>query len=199
MPLYDWLRNIEGRNNVCLWAKPIDTTLFEGPFHDIEILLSYNYEYIIKSDVIRLFPQRIVNLHISLLPWNRGRSPNFWSFWEDTPKGVTVHLIDEGLDTGDILLQQSVEFDETKETFASTYRKLHETIQTLFRNHWFEIKEQRIQPMKQSSSHTQAKTDRILDKYNIKWSDNIAEVKKKVNEYKATSGRIIQKEKIGGG
>lgn len=52
-------------------------------------LISYGYRHIISQDVLSLFPNRAINLHISYLPYNRGADPNLWSFIEDTPKGVT--------------------------------------------------------------------------------------------------------------
>jgi methionyl-tRNA formyltransferase len=75
-------------------------------------------------------------LHISLLPWNRGADPNLWSFLEDTPKGVTIHYVDEGLDTGDIIVQKEVFFDYSDENLATTYQKLNEEILELFKSEW---------------------------------------------------------------
>lgn len=50
-----------------------------------------------------------LNVHPSLLPDNRGPDPLFWTFRRgDHETGVTIHLMDEGLDTGPILLQESV-------------------------------------------------------------------------------------------
>ena len=53
-------------------------------------------------------PGAAINLHISLLPWNRGSDPNLWSFLDDTPKGVSIHHIDAGVDTGDVIAQREV-------------------------------------------------------------------------------------------
>jgi methionyl-tRNA formyltransferase len=48
-----------------------------------------------------------LNVHPSLLPDNRGPDPLFWTFWRgDEATGVTIHLMDERLDTGPILTQQ---------------------------------------------------------------------------------------------
>lgn len=101
--------------------------------------ISYRYRKIIKKDVIEILNGRLVNLHISLLPWNKGADPNLWSWLENTPKGVTIHKIDEGLDTGDILLQQQVFFDEEKETLRTSYNKLSHTIENLLINNIDEI------------------------------------------------------------
>ncbi len=49
-----------------------------------------------------------LNVHPSLLPDNRGPDPLFWTFWRgDEATGATIHLMDERLDTGPILAQQS--------------------------------------------------------------------------------------------
>lgn len=97
--------------------------------------LSYRYRHMLPQDILDLFGGRFINLHLSLLPWNRGSDPHLWSFLEDTPKGVTIHRIDAGLDTGDILLQEEVHFDEVGETLATTYAALSGRIERLFLNH----------------------------------------------------------------
>lgn len=59
--------------------------------------------------IIGLFPRGVLNLHPSLLPRYRGPSPTFWEFWHQEPEGgVTVHFIDAGEDTGDIVGQARV-------------------------------------------------------------------------------------------
>lgn len=72
----------------------------------IDFIVSYGYRYIVSGEILRHFPKRAVNLHISLLPYNKGADPNFWSFVEDTPKGVSIHYMDSGLDTGEIIAQK---------------------------------------------------------------------------------------------
>ena len=104
--------------------------------HAIDFAVSYRCPFIIRKQVIDYLQGKIINLHISLLPWNRGSDPNLWSLLEDTPKGVTIHYLDEGLDTGDILAQKKMIFDASKETLASTYNKLNEEIITLFEKKW---------------------------------------------------------------
>lgn len=102
-------------------------------------LLSYGYRHILKRDILSLFPSRAINLHISLLPWNRGADPNFWSFVENTPKGVTLHFIDEGIDTGDLIAQRELRFSG-EETLASSYAQLKTAIEDLFKENWEAIR-----------------------------------------------------------
>lgn len=99
-----------------------------------DFLISFGYRYIIKKDVIDFFPDKIINLHISLLPYNRGADPNLWSYLEDTPKGVTIHYIDENLDTGDIILQKEVQDDIQNDTLKTSYDRLINEIVMLFNN-----------------------------------------------------------------
>jgi len=123
----------------------------------INFIVSYRYRHIIKKEVLRYLTKKIINLHISLLPWNRGSDPNLWSFLEDTPKGISIHNINnEGIDTGDIIAQKEFFFDEEVETLASTYKKLNDEIIELFKIKWPLIKEGDFPSSKQpkgGSSH----------------------------------------------
>lgn len=117
-----------------------------------DFIVSYNYKYIISKVIIDCVNGRAINLHISYLPWNRGSYPNVWSFLEETPKGVTIHYIDEGIDTGDILLQKEIIINEEKETLSSSYEILHREIQGLFKENWYRIKNNAIVPKTQPRS-----------------------------------------------
>ena len=146
-PLIDWLQE-QGEDVVQVADRFSAKTVAK----ELKFLISYGYRYILRQDVLDLFPNRAVNLHISYLPWNRGADPNLWSFLEDTPKGVTIHYLDEGVDTGDIIVQQKVEFDSDKETLATSYEKLHLLIQDLFKQHWQDIKSGKCQRRRQVGS-----------------------------------------------
>ncbi len=97
-----------------------------------DLIISFGYRHIIKKEVISTLNLPIINLHISYLPWNKGAHPNFWSFYDCTPAGITIHLIDEGIDTGPILYQRYVNFEENELTFKQTYDRLIKEIEELF-------------------------------------------------------------------
>ena len=145
-PLYEWLVS-RGENVIYHEDKVTPGMILD---FQIEFIVSYNYSHIIKPDVISLLPHHIINLHISYLPWNRGASPNLWAFLEGTPCGITIHKVDQGLDTGDILVQKKLVFDHCKETLRNAYEKSHAEIQKLFQMHWNEMKCGKIPPFKQS-------------------------------------------------
>jgi methionyl-tRNA formyltransferase len=96
-----------------------------------DFIVSFGYRHFVRQPIIDAFPNKIINLHISLLPWNRGADPNFWSWFDGTPKGVTIHEIDVGLDTGDILTQREIQMSRD-ETLASSYQILQDSIVGLF-------------------------------------------------------------------
>ena len=102
------------------------------PVAGYDYVISYGYRHILKQNVIDGFGCPIFNLHISYLPYNRGAHPNFWSFYDNTPTGVTIHLIDGGVDTGPIVRQQYVNFSKSDDTFVKTYAVLVERIESLF-------------------------------------------------------------------
>ena len=104
-----------------------------------DFIISYGYRHILKKDILDRFPNKAINFHISLLPWNRGADPNLWSFLEDTPKGVTIHYLDYGIDTGDILAQQEVDY-MPEDTSRTSYERLSKTMEELFRKEWPNIR-----------------------------------------------------------
>jgi methionyl-tRNA formyltransferase len=73
-----------------------------------DLLVVVAYGRILGPDLLRLAPHGAVNLHASLLPRHRGAAPVQWAIAAgDRETGVTVMQMDEGLDTGDVLLQRA--------------------------------------------------------------------------------------------
>lgn len=147
-----------------------------------DFIISYNYRYIVQNDVISMMGRNIINMHISYLPWNRGASPNLWSFLEGTPKGVTIHLMSAGLDKGKILCQRECFFDENTETLSSSYETLHKVMQQLFYEKWNDIYNDKITPVPQDgigSYHTVKETEAIMEDLSITYSEPISDIKRR--------------------
>lgn len=126
---------------VISWDQPL--VVHSALLKEVSYVISYGYRYLIHEEIVSMFRKRAINLHISLLPWNRGADPNLWSFLEDTPKGVSIHYIDKGLDTGDILVQGEIPV-YADDTLRSTYERLSGTIEDLLYTYWDDIKHERI-------------------------------------------------------
>lgn len=102
---------------------------------DFDWIVSYGYKFIIRDAVLRKVCGRAVNLHISVLPWNRGMHPNIWSFVDGTPTGVSIHYVDSGIDTGDIIAQRAVPIDDSA-TLKTSYELLRRNVEELFADCW---------------------------------------------------------------
>ncbi|MCA1393350.1 hypothetical protein I6F20_30390 [Bradyrhizobium sp. IC3123] len=86
---------------------------------------------IIRPPLLGLPRRGFVNTHPSLLPYGRGKHYNFWSIVDRVPFGVTLHMVDEGVDTGDIVAQAELPYD-WEDTGESLYQRAREAMLKLF-------------------------------------------------------------------
>ncbi|HET9316976.1 MAG TPA: phosphoribosylglycinamide formyltransferase [Vicinamibacteria bacterium] len=90
--------------------------------HDVSLVCLAGYMRLLSPVLIRAFPDRVLNVHPSLLPAFPGLDAQHQA-WEHGVKvsGATVHLVDEGLDTGPIVLQEAVPVlaDDTPQALAA--------------------------------------------------------------------------------
>jgi methionyl-tRNA formyltransferase len=127
-----------------------------------DVIVVVAYGHIIPRWMIELPKHGCVNLHASLLPKYRGAAPIQWAIIRgESVTGVTTMKIDEGLDTGDILLKREVTIqdEDTTETLSERLSRvgadlMAETLPKLIRAE--------IQP--QSQNHAQATFAPILKK-----------------------------------
>jgi len=88
------------------------------------LVLAFVTQFVPK-DMIELATYGGINYHPSLLPKYRGGSAIAWALINgEKETGVTIHCIDEGVDTGDIVLQESVPVDSDDNTVTLYYNKL---------------------------------------------------------------------------
>jgi methionyl-tRNA formyltransferase len=121
-----------------------------------ELGVSVLLGYILRPRLLGLLPSGCVNLHPSLLPHNRGAHSNVWAIVDGTPAGASLHWIDAGVDTGDLIAQREVEV-EPIDTGKSLYHKLERAGLTLFQECWPALAAgnapRRPQPSGAGSSH----------------------------------------------
>jgi len=127
-----------------------------------EAIIVVGYGRIIPKWMIDLPRHGNINLHGSLLPKYRGAAPIQWSIaCGDTITGVTTMRIDEGLDTGDILLQREMVIDP-EDTAVTLAHRLAEAGAELMLETLQGLEAGTIQPRKQD--HTEATLAPILEK-----------------------------------
>ncbi len=108
-----------------------------------DIFISIYFGYILSPELLKIPLKRAFNLHPAYLPFNKGVNPNVWSIVDGTPAGVTIHYIDEGVDTGSIIARKSVESDYS-DTGKTLYEKLELAAIDLFKKTWSSIKKDEI-------------------------------------------------------
>ncbi|MBL0145732.1 MAG: hypothetical protein IPP48_08200 [Chitinophagaceae bacterium] len=92
--------------------------------YQINVGLMMTFPYIITPQLLTLPEKGFINFHYGLLPQCRGPHPILWHLLNnDKEAGVTVHKVDEGIDTGQIILQEKVQIENT-DTYGILQSKL---------------------------------------------------------------------------
>lgn len=94
--------------------------------YDPDLLISIAGNQIFKKPLIELAPEGCLNLHTALLPKYRGLMPSFWVLKNnENYTGVSVFFVDEGIDSGPILVQKKVEIgDRSQEELIQHTKRL---------------------------------------------------------------------------
>ena len=137
--------------------------------YNADIMVVIAFGQILPKEILEMTPYGCVNVHASLLPKYRGAAPIQWAVIDgEKVSGVTTMQMDEGLDTGDMLLKTEIVLDD-KETGGSLHDKLAEAGAKLCVETLKGLEEHAIVPQKQGDSPTAYA--RMLDKNlgNIDW------------------------------
>ena len=155
-----------------LGNKKMTKSLFKKQFI---LIISFGYKKIIPDSIISKLDQPIINLHMSYLPYNKGAHPNFWSFMENTPKGVSIHEVNKNLDGGPIILRKKIIFKNLKKhTLKSTYNLLFREIENLFIKNFSKIlnkKYKKIFYRSKGTIHLRRDLPKKIKSWNIKITD----------------------------
>ncbi len=110
---------------------------------DIELIVLAGYLSILDQSLVDAFPKKIINLHPALIPAYCGKG-----YYGDrvhkavlenneTESGITIHFVDGGIDTGEIILQKKIPVfpEDTVETLAARIHELeHENLKQVVRD-----------------------------------------------------------------
>ncbi|MNK78510.1 Methionyl-tRNA formyltransferase [compost metagenome] len=87
--------------------------------YKLDLLVSMSFNQIFRSTILKVPKFGVINCHAGKLPFYRGRNILNWALINDEKEfGITVHYVDEGIDTGDILLQRSYTISD-EDTYSS--------------------------------------------------------------------------------
>ena len=143
-----------------------------------DIMVVVAFGQILPKEVLDMTPYGCINVHASLLPAWRGAAPIQWSILAgDKVTGVTTMQMDEGLDTGDMLLQKEIVI-EPDETGGSLFDKLAQEGAALCVETLAQLEAGTIRPVPQGKTTTPYA--KMLDKKmgRIDWSKPAAEIER---------------------
>ncbi len=107
---------------------------------ELDLIVVCHFQKLLPNELISIPQKGSINLHPSLLPLYRGMSPQHWPIINgEIETGITVHFIDEGIDTGDIIIQKKLPIrndvyvfelqNEMKKVYATIVRDAVDQIQ----------------------------------------------------------------------
>lgn len=132
----------------------------------------FNYGFLIwwptliDDGLIKTAEFGFVNTHPSYLPYCRGKNYNFWAIVDEVPFGVTLHMVDRGIDTGDIVFQSRIPYgwEDTGETL---YHKAQKEMYNLFIQKYEFIRESLITPEPQNFINSKTHYSSQLDQASL--------------------------------
>lgn len=93
---------------------------------DTDLLVSMSFNQILKAEFLSAARLGVINCHAGALPFYRGRNPLNWALVNGEDRfGVTVHHVDLGIDTGDIIVQRFAEI-AIDDTYGTVLTKAYE-------------------------------------------------------------------------
>lgn len=105
---------------------------------ELELVVGIHFPYLVPEEVLRTPRVGVLNLHPAYLPFNRGWHTPSWAILEGTPVGATLHFMDVGIDSGDVVHQRELEVSPA-DTADSLYARLKRLELEVFREAWPEI------------------------------------------------------------
>ena len=149
-------------------------------FHP-DVIVVVAFGQLIPKAILDMPQYGCVNVHASLLPKYRGAAPIQWAVIDGEEKsGVTTMQMDEGLDTGDMLLTEEVVLD-SQETGGSLFDKLSEVGAGLLLKTLDELEAGNIHPQKQPKESTTAYAAMLTKKMGeIDWTKSAVQIERLV-------------------
>jgi methionyl-tRNA formyltransferase len=155
-------------------------------FEHVNFGVSALFGHVLPSELIEKFSGGILNLHPSLLPIGRGADPVPWGIIERQKQGISIHLIDQNLDTGDIVFQKEIPSNNMMnagEIYEIAMAELFNEFSRLFMN-WVDGK---IEPRPQARTSSSMHHSNELELLRVIKDDEISSFGSFIRRIRATS------------
>ena len=168
---------------------------------DIFIVIAYGK--ILSKEILDIPKYKSWNAHASLLPRWRGAAPIQWSIIEgDETTGVGIMKMEEGLDTGDVLVEKEIKIN-SDENLKTLTKKLSDLSSELFLKAITKIEQNKSGDInhclkKQTDFHRELKYARMIEKsdYIINWEKSSTEIYRKINGLYPRAYTIFKKKNL---
>jgi len=148
--------------------------------HSPDLICVAAYGKILPIEVLELPKYGCINVHSSILPKYRGAAPINWAIINgETKTGITTMLMDEGMDTGDILLIEETEI-EAADTSETLSLRLSELGASLLIKTISELKNGNLKPIKQNDSESSLAPMLKKEHGNIDWTKTAIEIRDQI-------------------
>ncbi|MCX8030477.1 MAG: methionyl-tRNA formyltransferase [Thermodesulfovibrionales bacterium] len=140
-----------------------------------ELIVVVAYGKLLPKEILTIPSLGCINVHASLLPKYRGAAPIQWTLINgEKETGITTMLMDEGLDTGDILLQKTINIDPN-DNYESLSQKLAQLGANTLLETIYGLRNNKIRPKKQTGQATYAPPLKKTDG-RINWTKTALEI-----------------------
>jgi methionyl-tRNA formyltransferase len=157
-----------------------------------DIMVVVAYGQILPKSVLNIPKYGAVNVHASLLPKYRGAAPIAWSILKgEKVTGVTTMLLDEGMDTGDILLQTEVPIGDG-ETCEMLHDRLASSGAQLLLETLEKMKAESIRPIPQDHSKATYAPPLKKEDGHIDWKREAKEIDRQVRAFNPWPGAFTK-------
>ncbi|MFT7860922.1 MAG: methionyl-tRNA formyltransferase [Sulfurimonas sp.] len=121
--------------------------------YDCDLFVSMSFNQIFKHEIMNMPRYKTINCHAGKLPFYRGRNILNWALINDEKEfGITVHYMDEGIDTGDIIMQRVYPISSS-DTYATLLEKAYIECANILYDSIVLFKQGEVNGKKQSDIH----------------------------------------------
>lgn len=150
---------------------------------DADVFLLWSFPIILRKDVIEIPPKGVVNIHMGLLPEYRGVNGVRWALLNgESQTGVTMHFVDEGIDTGDMIARAAFPIEENDDVRSLMIKSRKAGI-ALIKTFWPHIVDGNVNAQPQDNSKAGYYSAKMLPQAEIDWSKTSSVIRNHIRAF----------------
>lgn len=158
--IYEWLCDRDGVDVRAMLTEADQLDLVSTVEPDV--VVAAGFTHIVPPEILTIPDGGCLNVHPGILPETRGFNPNVWSIVDECPAGATVHYMDDGVDTGDIVGTREVD-TSFADTGKDVYQRVERACVDLFRDVWPAVESGAVEPEPQPTDGNYYRKRDFLD------------------------------------